>query len=94
MLVPFAGGELDIRFTVVCERFKVFVQTLGCLLGKKEVVVAEDDVDHDLPIQLRIIWSEVLDDLLDHDEGLARLLRLADERKFVLSSLHAGHIKY
>jgi len=61
-------GELNIALTIDDDFLEVVLDALGCLLGEKEVVIAKDEVD-DFLVVARL--GEVLDNLLDHDEGLA-----------------------
>ena len=71
-------GELDIALAVDDDFLEVVLDALGCLLGEKEVVVAKDEVDDFLAVAR---LGEVLDNLLDHDEGLARLFRFANQHE-------------
>ena len=44
---------------------EIVLDTLGSLLGEQQVIVAKDDVDDFLAVAR---FSEVLDNLLDHDK--------------------------
>ena len=71
------GRELKVEFPFTpLVLHQIILNPLGRLLGEKEVVVAENNVD-DLLAFHRL--TEIVDDVLDHHERLSRLLRLADE---------------
>ena len=70
--------ELKVEFPIHLVLHQVTLNPLGRLLGEKEIVIAENDVD-DLLSFHRL--TEISDDILDHHEGLSRLLWLADENE-------------
>ena len=70
--------ELDITFAVDDDFLEVILDTLRCLLGKQEVVCAKDEVDDFLAVAR---LGEILDNLPNHDEGLARLFRFANKHE-------------
>jgi len=72
--------ELKVEFSIHLVLHQVFLDPLGSLLGEKEIVVAEDDVDDLLTLHR---FTEIANDVLDHHEGLPRLLGLADENEAV-----------